>query len=72
MSTLSLRDVDASYRDLTPTQADMLRALLRRRGDYLCEGRWQEARGVGIATLIVWQHLLAPSAELPTTQMGDL
>lgn len=69
---LRMRDVNPSHPDLTPAQAALLRDLLRQREDYSCRGRWQEARGVGIALLIVWKNLVRPDAELPTTWMGDL
>lgn len=72
MVDIRLRDVNPSHQGLSAVEADLLRALLSKRDDFSCRGRWQEARGVGIAALIVWQHLVRPDAELPTTWLGDL
>lgn len=69
---LRLRDVNPSHPGLRAAEATLLRDLLRQRDDYSCRGRWLEARGVGIALLIVWKNLIRPDAELPTTWMGDL
>lgn len=69
---IRLRDVNPSNTKLSPTEGQMLRALLKQRSDYHCAGRWLEARGVGLAILIVWQSLVRHDGELPDTEMGDL
>jgi len=68
--------IDLSNPLLTPKESLVLNMLIKKRMDYLHQGRGREAHGVAISMVIVWRGLIRPDMvldiELPDTQAGAI
>jgi hypothetical protein len=73
-TTTNFVDIDFQSPMLSERDAELMRALARRRQRYIEQGRGREAHGVGSAIAIVWQSVSQPDIpiDVPDTRHGGL